>query len=200
MQRFVWHADTAAHTAVEIATLLKGGAIGVLPTETVYGLVCAHGHETALSRLYAAKGRGHDQKCQILIGTPADAEAFSLQAPGPVVAIGEAFWPGPLTLVCDSAYGTVGLRCPDHSFVQAVIAELGTPLVATSANPAGVSPTESLAAEFADLPGLDFVVRSSQPLTRRASTVAKLHAGELTILREGAIALNALQRSLLQHG
>ena len=43
----------------ELIALLRQGAIGALPTDTVYGLVCLANNEKAVARLYELKSRDH---------------------------------------------------------------------------------------------------------------------------------------------
>jgi L-threonylcarbamoyladenylate synthase len=69
-------------------------------------------------------------------------------------ALAKAFWPGPLTLVLPAAAGdrvselaragleSIAVRVPGHALAREVIALLGEPIVAPSANKSGgVSPT-----------------------------------------------------------
>lgn len=49
----------ATITDSSLAPLLKAGAIGVLPTDTVYGIVCSAALPVAVGKLYAAKQRDH---------------------------------------------------------------------------------------------------------------------------------------------
>ena len=145
---------TQADAAVDrAAQALASGALAILPTETVYGLAADAGDPRAVAALFEAKGR---PRFNPLIAHVADLAmgrrvgVFDERA----TALAEAFWPGPLTLVlpvadgdavCDLARAgldSVAIRVPGHPLARAVIAALGRPVVAPSANRSGrPSPT-----------------------------------------------------------
>jgi L-threonylcarbamoyladenylate synthase len=123
------------------------------PTETVYGLGADAGNAKAIARLYQAKGR---PSFNPLIATVRDLEAarkigrFDARA----LALAEAFWPGPLTLVLPKAprcavaelatagLDTIAVRVPAHPLAQDLLGGFGGAVVAPSANLSGhVSPT-----------------------------------------------------------
>lgn len=135
------------------AQALASGALAILPTETVYGLAADAADPRAVAALFQAKGR---PRFNPLIAHVADLAmgrrvgVFDARA----TALAEAFWPGPLTLVlpvadegavCDLARAgldSVAIRVPGHPLARAVIAALGRPVVAPSANRSGrPSPT-----------------------------------------------------------
>ena len=143
-------ADAAVDRA---AQALASGALAILPTETVYGLAADAADPRAVAALFQAKGR---PRFNPLIAHVADVAmgrqvgVFDERA----LALAQAFWPGPLTLVlpvadgeavCDLARAgldSVAIRVPGHPLAQAVIAALGRPVVAPSANRSGrPSPT-----------------------------------------------------------
>jgi len=145
---------TQADLAVgRAAHALASGALAILPTETVYGLAADAADPRAVAALFEAKGR---PRFNPLIAHVADLAmgrrvgVFDDRA----TALAQAFWPGPLTLVlpvadgeavCDLARAgldSVAIRVPGHPLARAVIAALGRPVVAPSANRSGrPSPT-----------------------------------------------------------
>ncbi|MDO8901969.1 MAG: L-threonylcarbamoyladenylate synthase [Phenylobacterium sp.] len=145
---------TQADLAVDrAAQALASGALAILPTETVYGLAADAADPRAVAALFEAKGR---PRFNPLIAHVADLAmgqrvgVFDKRA----LALAQAFWPGPLTLVlpvadgeavCDLARAgldSVAIRVPGHPLARAVIAALGRPVVAPSANRSGrPSPT-----------------------------------------------------------
>ena len=81
------------------AEILKADGIVAVPTETVYGLAASAYSDTAISKVFAAKGRPQDNPLIVHIS---DMEMlndvvsdFSKEAK----ALAEKFWPGPLTMV-----------------------------------------------------------------------------------------------------
>lgn len=184
--------------AVERAAgaLRAGGAV-VLPTDTVYGVAASPGDAAAVDRLFVLKGRGASVPIAVLC---ADAEqALDLAEPTAAAiarAAAERWWPGPLTLVLPRRAGvelhlgepetTVGLRVPDHRFVQALARVVG-PLATTSANRHGhpTPPTALAAAE--DLGAGVAIVVDGGELLGSSSTVVDATGVPWRVLRKGPI-------------
>jgi len=126
------------------ARLLAEGGLVAIPTETVYGLAADALDADAVERIFSAKGRPATNP---LIVHVADIEmARSLVAGWPEAAerIALRLWPGPVTVIVPSgpripaavtAGGpTVAIRCPGHPLTRRLIAAVGRPLAAPSAN------------------------------------------------------------------
>ncbi len=139
----------------EAGALLRAGKLVAIPTETVYGLGADAGDPKAVAAIYAAKER---PRFNPLIAHLPDLAAAQREGEfGPdALALAQAFWPGPLTLVVPAASGgrvcdlaraglpSVALRVPGSSLARAVLAAAGCPVAAPSANRSGrVSPTEA---------------------------------------------------------
>ena len=144
-----------AKGAARAAALLQAGALVGLPTETVYGLAADARNDTAVARVFEAKGRPSFNP--LIVHVPDLDMAGQIAVLGSeAIALARAFWPGPLTLVLSLRPGhglsalvtaglpTVALRIPAHPAMQAVLAAFGGPIAAPSANPSGrISPTEA---------------------------------------------------------
>ncbi|WP_300578130.1 L-threonylcarbamoyladenylate synthase [Phenylobacterium sp.] len=135
------------------AQALASGALAILPTETVYGLAADAADPRAVAALFEAKGRPRFNPLIAHVADLAMAETIA-RFDDRARALAKAFWPGPLTLVlplsdpdavCDLARAgldSVAVRAPAHPLARAVIAALGRPVVAPSANRSGrPSPT-----------------------------------------------------------
>jgi L-threonylcarbamoyladenylate synthase len=141
--------------AVERAAgLLRGGGLVALPTETVYGLAANAFDADAVAKIFDVKGRPAHNPVIVHVSGVEMARRCVSAWPDRADALARAFWPGPLTIVLSrsgaipdivTAGGdTVGVRWPNHPFIQAVIRACDFPLAAPSANPAaGVSPTSA---------------------------------------------------------
>jgi L-threonylcarbamoyladenylate synthase len=167
-------------SATEAGSLLREGKVGLVPTETVVGLVAG---KIGLARLFEIKGRDTDKPIAFLCGSTEEAFERSREVPPLARLLAERFWPGPLTLVLDAQDGTVGVRVPAHPVARAVLAGYGEPLYATSANlsgePApraleGVNPVVGVA--------VDFTVRG-EPGSGEASAVVDLSGRQVRVLR-----------------
>ena len=168
-------------SAAEGAGLLQEGGVGIVPTETVVGLVAG---EDGLSRLFEIKGRRSDKPIALLCGSAQDAFSLCRDVPSLAHLLAERFWPGPLTLVLDSARGgTVGVRVPVHPVTRTVLAAYGGPLHATSANPSGKPAPRALEGiDLAVRAAADFAIRG-EPGSGEASAVVDLSGGKIRLLR-----------------
>ena len=187
------------------AAALQAGELVAMPTETVYGLAADAGSDSAVARIFAAKGRPSDHPLIVHVddtdgGTPG-LDFFAVQVPPYARALARHFWPGPLTLilprrpdVAGAAAGgqdSIGLRCPAHPVAQALLhacRALGVHgLAAPSANQFGrVSPTT--AAHVHDEFGDDLRILDGGPCTIGIeSTIVDCTRGAPVLLRPGAI-------------
>ncbi|MDE0809238.1 MAG: L-threonylcarbamoyladenylate synthase [Alphaproteobacteria bacterium] len=181
------------------AEILRAGGLVAFPTETVYGLGADATNETAVARIFEAKGR---PLFNPLISHVADAEAafalgdFSITAK----AVAGKFWPGPLTIVvkrapeCPVAWLTsagldsLALRVPAHPLARELLARTGRPIAAPSANRSGrISPTRAkhVASELGDR--LEMILDGGACAVGLESTVVDFSGETATLLRPGAI-------------
>ena len=165
-------------TPEEAAEALRGGAVVLVPTETVVGIVAAEAG--VLNRI-----KGSDPGKPIALLCLSAEEAFALASEVPPLArkLAGMYWPGPLTLVLDRPDGeTVGVRVPSGAVVG-VLNALGRPLYATSANPTGGPAPRSLGeVDPAVAYAVDLVV-AGEPGTGEASAVVDLSGGRARVLR-----------------
>jgi len=137
------------------AAILRAGGLVAFPTETVYGLGADATQAEAVAGIYGAKERPRFNPLIAHVPSLAAARAegvFDRTA----LALAEAFWPGPLTLVVPASptctvsdlaragLDTLGLRVPAHPVAHALLEAVGRPVSAPSANRSGrVSPTDA---------------------------------------------------------
>lgn len=167
-------------SAVEAAKLLREGKVGLVPTETVVGLVAG---EAGFDRLFEIKGRHPGKPIALLCPTAKEAFALAREVSPLALSLADLFWPGPLTLVLDSEDATTGVRVPSHPVAQAVLAAFGGPLYATSANLSG-EPAPHALEEMDPLVSetVDFAVEG-EPGGGEASAVVDLSDGQMRLLR-----------------
>jgi L-threonylcarbamoyladenylate synthase len=174
--------------------------IGLIPTETVYGIVCKWQDYAAYEKILEMKKRPKEKNFQMLALSLEDAEQFGFCLNEKIKHVAKRFFPGPLTLIAHSKSTNegIGLRIPSHPFARALLAKLSFPLAATSANISG----EKNFMDFAPiLPSLgtkiDFAVDAGQ-VSGDASTVLDLRTDEAKILRHGKIPDDMIFKVLLE--
>lgn len=132
--------------------LLTAGELIAIPTETVYGLAGNALNPSSVAKIFEVKGRPQFDPLIVHVPNFSATERYAQNIPEEAKRLAEVFWPGPLTLLLSkkniipdlvtSGLDTVGLRCPDHTVAQSLLAAIPFPLAAPSANPFGyVSPT-----------------------------------------------------------
>ena len=172
-----------------VAQLRKPGSVIILPTETVYGLVCRWGDDIARQRIYTLKERDGAKPFQMMISAVDQLEQFNVNVFDSARKVTQAFCPGPITILVPHENAKVGYRIPDHAFFLAVLEELGEPIAATSANLSGDPLALTVTDATARLNGQpDMVVDGGTlPDNAMASTVVDLTPDSFSIIRQGPV-------------
>jgi L-threonylcarbamoyladenylate synthase len=149
-----------ADAMVLAAQKLMDGHLVAFPTETVYGLGADATKETAIAKIYAAKGRPADHPLIVHVHSMAAMGDWADEIPAFAIALARDFWPGPMTLILNRSslaqdfitggQNSVGIRVPDHVVALALLNAFhwlgGKGIAAPSANRFGhVSPTTAQA-------------------------------------------------------
>ncbi len=183
------------------AELLRDGGLVAFATETVYGLGANALSAEAVGRIFEAKQR---PSWDPLIVHLAAAEQLELVALVPnelvarVKALVEAFWPGPLTLLLPRTEAVpdavtagrelVGVRVPAHPAARALLAAVGLPIAAPSANRFGHTSPTTAAHVLADLEGrIDAVLDAGPTSIGVESTVLDPTQTPMVLYRPGAM-------------
>ena len=193
-----------AEIAGALAVVGRGG-VAAVPTDTLYGLAADAVNPAALERVYEVKGRPAELPLPVLVSGWAQAAAVAdtdTDGAGGRLAqrLAAQFWPGPLTLVLPARAGlparltggrdTIAVRMPDHSVPLALARGLGRPITGTSANRSGAPDITDPQELRRCLGGLvdGMITGGVRPAGTASTIVAVSHSGELTLLREGALA------------
>jgi len=187
----------------EAARVLSAGGLVVFPTETVYGLGARGLRPAEIARIYEAKGRPAGHPLILHVDDEAMARSVASVWSDRTAALATRFWPGPLTLVVprgahvpsevSGGLATVGIRQPDHRVALALIAAVGEPLAAPSANAhTHVSPTtaEHVVRSLGDRVDL---VLDAGPCPGGLESTVVLVDSPLRVLRPGGITLDQLR-------
>ena len=150
-------------TIEQAAAHIRAGELVAFPTETVYGLGADASSDTAVAKIFAAKGRPSDHPLIVHIASSKQVGDYASNVPPFAERLMKAFWPGPLTIILPRKPGvaaaaaggqnSIGLRCPAHPLALEFLKACNTGVAGPSANKFGrVSPTtaQHVAHEFGD--------------------------------------------------
>jgi L-threonylcarbamoyladenylate synthase len=186
---------------------LKGGEVIVFPTETLYGLGADALNEAAVENLYHLKGRDPAAPIPVLVASEAMLGQLVDAIPPLARRLMHRFWPGPLTLVLRAradlpkpllnASGGIGVRISSQAIATQLVQALGRPLTATSANPSGKEPARTLREAQNYFAGhVRTFIDGGTLKSRSGSTVVEIQGEQLKIIREGDVAVTALEQFL----
>lgn len=188
---------------IEAARVIKAGDVVAIPTETVYGLAGSIFNEEAIKKIFIAKGRPQDNPLIAHISSIEQVDEICSEVPEKAKELAKKFWPGPLTIIlkrksCVSDTVTAGLdtvavRFPSHPVANAIIKEVGEPLVAPSANLSGKPSTTSAKHCVKDLNGrVPLIIDGGDCEFGLESTIIDATSDPMVILRLGAIPVEEL--------
>lgn len=197
MQTLILSAD-APDTPALAAKIIQQGGLVAIPTETVYGLGANGLEESAVARIFLAKGRPQDNPLILHVAQPSDMEKFCHHIPAAAYALAEAFWPGPLTMVLPArdivpkattaGLSTVAVRCPDNAVTREIIRLSGVPIAAPSANISGKPSTTTAQHVLHDHNGkIEAIVDGGPCRVGVESTIVDLTDRRPRLLRPGGI-------------
>ncbi len=129
--------------------IIKKGGIGILPTDTLYGVVGSAHSKKAVSRIFKVKGRNEGKPLIILIPDILSLRKFNVTLSPEQKKYVTKSWPGPVSIIvpCRTKQfeylhrGTKSLafRMPKNVKLRNFLKKTG-PIVAPSANPQGLKP------------------------------------------------------------
>ena len=185
------------------AELLREGAVVAFPTETVYGLGARADREEAVERVYQVKQRPREKKAALLVTGLEAARRYAAPLSKAAERLARRFWPGPLTLVVPGreAADFVGLRCPDCEPTLRMLELADVPVIAPSANITDEPPAKTAQDVLDVFDGkIAGVLDGGRAELGVASTVVKISAAGLEILREGALPREEVVEAAMEEG
>ena len=175
-----------------IITALKNGAVLVLPTDTVYGLVCDAANESAVGKIFEIKKRDKTKPLAVFVKDIDQAKEFA-----EISAEQEKFlqknWPGAVTVILKAKGGlsklvyknnTIGMRLPNYELLNLILDDFGEPLAQTSANISGEGDPVEISKIKSQFENQDILIVEAGDLPKRkASAIIDLSKEEIKILR-----------------
>jgi len=181
----------------EAALLLQKGAVGVLRTDTLYGIVASANNKKAVARVYNIKKRNPTKPCLLLITKRGELTQFGVMLTPSITKAMKRYWPGPTTLVCDihdvsaikkfeylhCGTNALAFRLPKNPKLIQLMKRTG-PLIAPSANIEGECPTRTVDEARAVFGrNIDFYVDGGLVTRKRPSRIFKVSDSVLKRLR-----------------
>lgn len=175
--------------------LLKGG-IGIIPTDTLYGVVGSARIPETVERIYQLKRRNPAKPFIVLIANLEDIEEFGIVLSKELRQILRAYWspernPTSIALpTIDDQFdylhrGTtmIAFRLPQNDELRDFLDKVG-PLVAPSANMEGMPPARTIAeARRYFGSDVDFYIDGGE-LNNKASTLIAVDGGSTRFIRD----------------
>ncbi|PTN07524.1 L-threonylcarbamoyladenylate synthase [Mangrovibacterium marinum] len=126
-----------------VVDLLRNGGIIIYPTDTIYGIGCDITNAKAVERVARIKGVDVAKAdLSFICSDLSHLSAYAKPIPNHVFKLMRRCLPGPYTFILEAnnqvpkyfkgKKKTVGIRVPDNAIVQAIVRELGNPILSTS--------------------------------------------------------------------
>lgn len=186
------------------SSALREGQLVAFPTETVYGLGAIATSSDAVAGIFAAKQRPTFDPLIVHIAERGQLSDVVTHIPPLAMALADAFWPGPLTLVLPkqstipdlvtAGLSGVGVRIPAHPVALELLKAVGLPVAAPSANPfGGISPTTAQHVMDGLNSRLPYILDGGPCQVGVESTVISFMGDHPILLRPGGCAVEALE-------
>lgn len=178
--------------------ILKNG-IGVIPTDTIYGIVCSALSKKAVSEVYRLRKRSTNKPVIVLIGSLLDLKKFGVVLNPIGYKLLAKLWPGPVSVILQMANGkeqmakfkylhcgkkAIAFRVPATATLRRFLSRTG-PLIAPSANFEGKPPAKTIKEAqkyFGDK--IAFYIDGGK-LKSKPSTLIFIKDGKVSIIRKG---------------
>lgn len=177
----------------KVANLIKSGGIGVIPTDTVYGLACSALKKAALKKIYRLKKRSQNKPPVILISSDKDLSLFGIKITKLVKKITKRFWPGRVSIIIPIpqkrfAYlhrgkKSLAFRLPQNKKLIQLIKKTGS-LATSSANISKKEVADSIRRAILYFgKGVDFYVDVGRKGVVPSTIISFSKSGEVNVLR-----------------
>lgn len=187
---------------LQITDLLQNQrGVVVLPTDSIYGLMTLPHNKKGRERIFRIKDMPKKQHLSLICPNIEIASQYARNISNTMFKIMRRVLPGPYTFIFNATkevpkmfinhQGTIGIRIPDNTILQALLQELGSPLVSTSVKLADNWYNDPLDIESEIGHQVDMVIDGGiYPV--EPSTIIDGSSGEPEIVREGKGQLDKL--------
>jgi L-threonylcarbamoyladenylate synthase len=177
--------------------ILKKGGVGVIPTDTIYGIACRAFDKKALDRLFQIKGRDENKPPVVLISSIKDLDLFGVSLSDFEKKFISKYWPGKVSIIfkikpelsfLDRDLG-LAIRFPDDKKVTEYLKQTG-PLATSSANIQNQPPAKNITEAKKYFAGEVDFYEDSGNLDSLPSTLVRIKGDKIEVFREGVVKIN----------
>lgn len=191
--------DLTDQQILKIGQDIKRGLIGVIPTDTIYGVVASAFDQKAVEKLYRLRKRSSGKPSIVLISDINQITQFGINLTPKQSSYLKDIWPNPVSVILEClnpnlsylhrGTNSLAFRLSSHRLLKQIL-DISGPIIAPSANFEGETPAETiLEAENYFHNQIDFYLDNDK-LTSLPSTVVRLTDSGFEIIRQGKFEIN----------
>ena len=188
------------------ANAIQRGEVIAIPTDTKYSLIADPFNLSAVSQVFAAKSRAWDRSLPLIVESIDQVYELAQKLPSQFYLLAHRYWPGQVSIIVEAAAtlplkvtgntGRLSVRQPAGVIARKILAKIGTPLIATSANVSG-HPTCTTANEVFLSLGENVSLIVDAPVNGdQAATTVDVTTPKWRLIREGGISEAELKEFL----
>ncbi|MFA5934407.1 MAG: L-threonylcarbamoyladenylate synthase [Candidatus Paceibacterota bacterium] len=174
--------------------ILKNNGVGVIPTDTIYGIACSVFNKDALDRIFEIKGRDENKPPVVIISDIKELDIFGIKLIDKVKKFIDKYWPGKVSIIfqisaeysyLDKGRG-LAIRLVNDPKIKVFLEKTG-PLATSSANTQGLLPAKNIEEAkkyFGEK--VDFYYDIGE-LVSEPSTLVKIDGDKIEVLRQGVV-------------
>lgn len=192
------HQTPQSRSVNSICEALQRGAVMLYPTDTVYAIGCDLNNKTAIAKVRQLKQLSNDKPLTFLCSSLSNISEYAI-VQDQAYRLMRRLIPGPYTfllpatklvpkLVMSPKRKTTGIRVPDNPICQAILENLGNPIISTSAHlPEQDELSKLEKAELFDIFDklVDIIIDDDQDTGYQVSSILDLTNDEPQLVRKG---------------
>jgi L-threonylcarbamoyladenylate synthase len=201
------HAEKPSAEAISrAAAIIRKGGVVAVPSDALYTLIADPLNLAAVGRVFKAKGREAQRSLPLLVSDIIMAEELAKDLTKRFYVLARHYWPGPLTLIVPASAaiplkvtgntGRLGLRQSGTPVAQALLEQLGQPIISTSANISGMPTARTGIEVFAAMDGAVDLVLDAGVCVGEGATTVDVTEPYWKVIKEGSISKKDLQQTL----
>lgn len=202
-------ADNPDDAAVAAAIrAVRRGEVIAIPSDALYVLVADPLNLNAVSKVFEAKGREPHRSLPLLVDSVGMAAEYADELPSSFYLLARRFWPGLLTVIVKASSrvplrvtgntGRLALRRPASALANRLVADFGTPLIATSANVSGKPTCRGGFEVLGTMDGRISLIVDGGIIEGPASTTIDITALQWRLIKQGGVTADDIDACLAE--